>query len=594
MRRQDAEHSGKKRGGKRGTMHSVYALCSVIGLLFLLSGAAHAQDPLRQLKDETLSYFTPLKGKVVAVMGKVITSDLGSSAGIKKGMRFIILKEGTPFLHPITKEPLGRTETPEGKAVVREVKEKSSAMEIIKGDASLGDIVRISEMKIRVLFYQDKSANWNLADSYYDLLKESGRFEIVDASLNSADNDALLAEARKVSAAVVFAVTGREQDNEMFLKQRILWVEDSSGPAENEVKVEAAYAKALGGSRTMVAPIASASDTLLSFDLPFGAKLISVGDLKGDGTNEVILSTGRDLRVFSLGSGLQDLYELKVAASEDFLWIDTADVDGDGKDEIIVTSLRGRSVDTTSDSLVQAVKDEGKVVSYIYALKGSELSLLWKGNVFLRSLPQTGLIAQKFDSAEGFGGPVFRMVYSSGEVRAGEEIKLPKGVNIYDFVYVDGSGAAKNVLAYDDSGYLNLYNEMGLRIWRSNDNYGGMLTTFKKAAPTVMVDRGVWSIKDRLFVRNRDSFAVKRIPLASMAKGLGYKSSQIKTLLWTGFSMEENTLVEGISGAIQDYAFAGDKLIVLSKPLFGIKFKNIMKGENPLGSMLYIYSLKGM
>jgi len=594
MRSQGAAHTRRKGEGQKGIVHSLYALCSVIGLLFLLSGAANAQDPLLQLKEETLSYFTPLKGKVVAVMGKVITSDLGASSGIRKGMRFAILKEGTPFLHPITKEPMGRIETPAGKAVVREVKEKSSTMEIINGDAYLGDIVRISEMKVRVLFYQDRSADWNLADSYYDLLKESGRFEIMDTPLVSMNDAVLLAEAKKMNAALAFVVTGREQEKEIFLKQRILWVEDSSGLAENEVKIEAAYAKALRGSRTMGAPIASASDTLLFFDLPFGAKLIAVGDLKGDGTQEIILSTGSDLRVFALGSGLQGLYELKVAAADDFLWIDTGDINGDGKDEVIVTSLRGRSVDTTSDSLVQAVKDEGKVVSYIYALKGSELSLLWKGNLFLRSLPQTGLIAQKFDSAEGFGGPVFRMHYAAGEVKAGDEINLPKGVNIYDFVYVDGSGAARNVLAYDDGGYLNLYNEMGLRIWRSNDNYGGMLTTFKKAAPTVMVDRGVWSIKDRLFVRNRDSFAVKRIPLASMAKGLGYKSSQIKTLLWTGFSMEESTLVEGISGAVQDYAFAGDKLIVLSRPLFGIKFKNIMKGESPLGSMLYIYSLKGM
>jgi hypothetical protein len=574
--------------------HPVFAVCSLIGLLFLLSGAARAQDPVSQLKEETLSYFTPLKGKVVAVMGKVITSDLGASAGIRKGMRFAILKEGTPFLHPITREPLGRIETTAGKAVVRGVKERSSTMEIISGDAHLGDIVRISEMKIRVLFYQDRSADWNLADSYYNLLKESGRFEIVDTPLNSAPDDALLTEAGKVNAAVVLVVTGRQQDKEMVLKQRILLVEDGAELAAQEVRVEAAYAKALRGSRTTVAPLASAGDTLLSFDLPFGAKLLAVGDLKGDGTYEVILSTGSDLRVFSLGSGLQNLYELKVSASDDFLWIDATDVDGDGKDEIIVTSLRGRSVDTTGDSLVQAVKDEGKVVSSIYTLKGPELSLLWKGNLFLRALPHTGLVGQKFDSADGFGGPVFRMLYASGEVKTGDELRLPKGVNIYDFVYVDGSSVAANVLAYDDSGFLNLYNETGLRIWRSNDTYGGILTSFKKASPSVMVDRGVWSIKDRLFVRDRDTFAVKRIPLASMAKGLGYKSSQIKTLLWTGFSMEEGTLVEGISGAVQDYAFVEDKLIVLSKPLFGIKFKNIMKGENPTGSMLSVYSLKGM
>ncbi|HXX54440.1 MAG TPA: VCBS repeat-containing protein [Thermodesulfovibrionales bacterium] len=594
MRSQDTKINKNTGEGQKQIVNSVFALLSLIGLLFLFSGVACAQDPLRELKDETLSYFTPLKGTVIAVMGKVITSDLGSAAGVRKGMRFAIHREGTPFLHPITKEPMGRIETPVGSAVVREVKEKNSVMEIIKGDASLGDVVRISEMKPRVLFFQDKSADWNLADSYYDLLKESGRFEIIDTSLNSASDDTLIAEAKKVNATLVFALTGRQQDKELFLKQRIFWVEDASALMEDELKVEAAYAKALGGSRTTVAPIASADDTLLSFDLPFGAKLVALGDLKGDGTHEIILSTGRDLRVFTLGSGLQDMSELKVSATDDFLWIETADVDGDGKDEIIVTSLRGRNVDTTSDSLVRDIKDTGRVVSYIYALKGSELSLLWKGNLFLRYLPQTGLVAQKFDVMDGFGGPVFRVTYSSGEVRAGDDLKLPKGVNIYDFVYIDGSGATRNVLAYDDSGYLNLYNEMGLRIWRSTDDYGGMLTTFQKAASTVMVDKGAWSIKDGLFVRNRDTFAVKRIPLSNMAKGLGYKSSQIKTLLWTGFSMEESTLVDGISGAVQDYGLVGDKLIVLSRPMFGIKFKNIMKGESPLGSMLYIYSLKGM
>jgi len=586
---------GRKKGeGQKGIVQSLSALFSLIGLLFLFSDAAHAQDPLRDLKDETVSYFTPLKGKVVAIMGKVVTSDLGSSAGVRKGMRFTILKEGTPFLHPITKEPMGRIETPAGRAVVTVVKEKSSTMEIIRGDANLGDIVRISEMKPRVLFYQDKSADWSLADSYYDLLKESGRFEIIDTSLNSASDEALLSEAKKVNAALVFVVAGRQEDKEMFLKQRILWVEDGSGLGENEVRIEAAYAKALRGSRAMTAPIVSAGDTLLSLDLPFGAKLLTAGDLKGDGTQEIILSSGRDLRIFGLSSGLQDMNELKLSATEDFLWIDAADVDGTGKDKIIVTSLRGRSEDTTGDSLGKTVKDVGRVVSYVYELKGSELSLIWKGNFFLRYLPQVGLVAQGFDISEGFGGPVFRMLYFSGEMKAGDELKLPKGVNIYDFVYVDGSGAAKNILAYDDSGYLNLYNEMGLRIWRSNDNYGGILTTFTKIAPTHMVDTGAWSIKDRLFVRNRDSFAVKRIPVASVAKGLGYKSSQIKSLLWTGFSMEEGTLVDGISGTVLDYAFVGDKLIVLSKPLFGIKFKNIMKGESPLGTMLYVYSLKGI
>jgi len=65
------------------------------------------------------------------------------------------------------------------------------------------------------------------------------------------------------------------------------------------------------------------------------------------------------------------------------------------------------------------------------------------------------------------------------------------------------------------------------------------------------------------------------------------------TLFWTGLSMDERTLVDSISGSILDYAISGDWLIVMSKPLFGIKTENILKGENPMGSMLYIYSLTG-
>jgi hypothetical protein len=57
--------------------------------------------------------------------------------------------------------------------------------------------------------------------------------------------------------------------------------------------------------------------------------------------------------------------------------------------------------------------------------------------------------------------------------------------------------------------------------------------------------------------------------------------------------MEERILVDDISGSLLDYAIAGDRLIVLCKPLFGLKAKNILKGENPVGDMLYIYSLKG-
>jgi hypothetical protein len=58
-------------------------------------------------------------------------------------------------------------------------------------------------------------------------------------------------------------------------------------------------------------------------------------------------------------------------------------------------------------------------------------------------------------------------------------------------------------------------------------------------------------------------------------------------------SMDEGVLVDGIKGTLLDYALAGDKMIVLASPFLGVKFENILKGENPLGAMLYIYSVQG-
>jgi hypothetical protein len=78
-----------------------------------------------------------------------------------------------------------------------------------------------------------------------------------------------------------------------------------------------------------------------------------------------------------------------------------------------------------------------------------------------------------------------------------------------------------------------------------------------------------------------------------MAKGLGYSKSQIRSLWWTGVSMEERTIIDDIPGNALDYTIAGDKIIVLDKPVLGIKFKNILKGENPIGTVLYIYPLRG-
>ena len=474
-----------------------------------------------------------------------------------------------------------------GKLVIKEVGADSSTGEIIEGSAKEGDKVRISEIPVNLLFCQSRDTDWYTADSYYKKLKETGRFNLIDTGVEPEDTAKVIEEAKRRHADVALLLTSQKTNSGMVLTQRLLWVSDGISFSETSAAVDSAYEKQLRSGDEFFK--LRNEQAYLQLDLPIDAKLITVCDVAGDGKREIVLSTGKDIMFFTLGADLHPaLGGIKIVGStlDDHLWLDSIDLNRNGRDEIVVTSMRG---------------DE--VVSYVYELKDTEFNLLYKGNVFLRRLGDR-LIAQEYSRSEGFSGDVFEIVWDGG-YKKGKTLKLPKGVNIYDFVFFEDPQKGRLLLAYDEGGFLNVYNENNIRVWRSKTGTGGFLRTFKRdrtskreasttMIDTTMIDRGEWSVKDRLFLRNKDIFLVDRTPLLDMIKGLGYKRSRIQSLWWNGLSMEESVLVDNVSGTIFDYAVQGQKILFLASPMFGIKPGNILKGENPLRTELYIYNVKGI
>ncbi|MEW6001307.1 MAG: VCBS repeat-containing protein [Nitrospirota bacterium] len=540
-----------------------------------LSSSYADDSPLNRLRNEVISYLKPVTGKITTVEDGKVVVDLGTKDALKKGMRFNVLREGSPFIHPITKEFLGRLESSVGSLEIKEVGPDSSTAVILSGDARAGDKIRISGTKINLLFCQSRDIDWHIADSYYRSLKETGRFNMIDTGLETEEPSKAIEEAKRLNAEIILILTVKEVDSGKLITQRLFWVLDGSRFSEMDTKVDITYEKELRfGEELFTRP---KGETWLQFDLPASMRLVSTGDIDGDGRQEIVLSTGKDIKVYTFGADLQPALgetEIKGSVLDDNLWIEAIDLNRNGRDEIIITAKRGDDV-----------------ISYIYELRGTEFILLYKDNVFLRKI-ENGLIAQAYSSMEGFDGDIFKIVWD-GEYRRGERIRLPKGVNIYDFQFIEDPQRGRLIFAYDDEGFLNLYDERDVKIWRSKTYTGGFLSTFKKKALSTIVEKGEWAIKDRLFLRNREIFIVKRIPLLEMAKGLGYKNSQIRNLWWNGFSMEEDVLIDDIRGSILDYVVAGEKIIILASPMFGIKAGNILKGENPLKTILYVYSIKG-
>ncbi len=545
-------------------------LVILISFLFAATAFGAEQDPITKLKDDTMAYFKPQLGKVLRTEDDTVFLSIGEKEGLKPGMRLRVLRAGAPFVHPVTKELLGNVEAMVGKIEIRDVQAQSSSGKVVEGEAKEGDSVRISETKMRLFFCQDKSIDWYLADDLYRKLKSSGRVEMVDTSLETDDETKVLAEAKKAGAEVAIIVTGKEAEKTTQMRVRLYWVADGVKFVDNGTTIDAAVAKELRFGEEFFSPQTGGAVT--AFDLHFSARLIAAGDIYGDRKQEVLFSTGSDVRIYLPGADLKLMGEVKGSTKDDHIYLDTIDVDRDGKDEIIVTSMRNDTV-----------------VSYIYGLEGSGFKKLWEGNYFLRRLGDR-LIAQAY--SDGFSGDIFYVKWDGG-FASGDKIKTPVGVNIYDFVPIEGGADEKALFAYDDDGYLNLYDDKGTRLWRSGSSNGGFITSFKKQSPTTYAPEKVWSMKDRLVQTRREVFAVRRVPLTEKARGLGYKRSEIRNYWWNGFSMEEGVLIDGVSGSIRDYTAAGDQIMVLASPFMGVKFGNILKGENPLGAILYIYSVKG-
>jgi hypothetical protein len=540
---------------------------------FIMVSVAHGEDdPITKLAADTVAYFNPIAGTVTHVEGKTVTMAFSEKDVPASGMRLKVLREGEPFYHPVTKELLGKFEATVGRIEISDVRAGGATGKIVEGEAKEGDTVRISDTRVRLLFCQARAVGWSLADDYYRKLKATGKFEMVDTALETADEAKVLEVAKKKGAEAAIILTSKESGKKTLLRERLYWVSDGKNFLDRETVLPAGFDEGPKAGQEFFSP--KAAEVLMKFDLPLGDQFVTMADIDGNGTQEIVLATTNSIRVYKFGVDLQLLWEIKGSAADDYIWVDAADLDRDKKDEIIVTSMKS-----------------GRIVSCIYGFNGSGFVKLWEGNYFLREMGG-GLIAQAYSAAEGFSGDVYHVTWK-GTFRLGDRVTLPQGVNIYDFVYVESPENQRLVLAYDNNGFLNLYDSTGARVWRSSSGSSGFNATFKKQSPVVFRDAGEWSVKDRLISRGGDVLAVQRIPLFGMAEGLGNKNSRINDYWWNGLSMEEDVLIDGIGGNVLDYSLVGDKIAVLSRPLMGIKFGNILKGENPIGSVLSVYVVRG-
>jgi len=541
--------------------------------------------------DAMEAFFRPMSGNVVSAKGSLLVADL-SDADVIPGMRFSVMRATATFTHPVTGEEVTGTETPVGMAEVVEAAEgQRSRLRLIDGVAAKGDIIRISSSQVQVYFYQTAGVDWDVSEEYYYWLVGSERYNVIDALPESSGEGELRKAALDAGASLVLVISPETmpegQGPGVALRQRAIWASDGKELYTSVIVVDEEMLRKFKLSGEVFWP--TRGKPILELKAPFRAKFIEAADLDCDGVDEMVISSGTSLSVFALDIklwppfGLEEPLEIEGDMRRKHAWLEAADLDGDGCDELLLST----------------VKEEHDAHSYIYDYSGGKVRVVWEGDVFARILDGTPYV-QDFDPGGGYTGKIRKLSSVPGGWKAetgGASLGLPDGVNIYDFSYINAGQGIRHTLAYDRQGFLALYNgTSGEMLWRSDGSYGGAVNVFKRSvsiAPEIDNNVEMWHVNDRMLSRGPAVYAIYRELMSERAPGLGFKGSGIIRLTLTGEAVKEEVFIRDIPSAAVSMTVSAERMYVL-RDTYSINALNLFRGRKIFISKIMVYSHEGM
>jgi TolB-like protein len=286
-----------------------------------------------------------------------------------------------------------------------------------------------------------------------------------------------------------------------------------------------------------------------------GVKGLALGDVDGDGRTEVVFVSDRRVYVYRFQGGrLLRVWEMDGRTNQEFVGVDVADVNGNGRAEIFVTSVKMPA--QVPDSFV--VEWDGGSFRTV-----SEASA-WYYRVV--NIPDRGpvLFGQKGRREDVFVRGVYELAWRNGEYAPDERLTLPKGVNLYGFALGDVMNNGEHmVAAYDDEDHILLYNRSGEEQWRSDNQYGGSLNYLESSAhggtADDLMDR--LYLPQRIFIRDMDGDGQNEVIVSSNQGALGrllahyrkFSRGHIESLSWTHLGLTPSSQTRELSGHISDY-----------------------------------------
>lgn len=227
---------------------------------------------------------------------------------------------------------------------------------------------------------------------------------------------------------------------------------------------------------------------------------INVADLDNNGVEEILLLTTGKLLIYR-----QNEEKIRMLATVDlpnylrYHALSALDLDGNGLKEIFIAA----SNDQRPHSMV--LEWDGDKVTWIFK----------KLNAYLRAVDVPGvgpaLFGQSYPGDKRFGDGIYQVQSLDDEQgmvkgeQLGNQLHLPKGINLFDFTLADITGdGALNVIAIDQHHRLQVYGRDGTLLWSGSEIYGASNNFYGSISDTTGDDMQLIYLKTRILVRDID------------------------------------------------------------------------------------------
>jgi hypothetical protein len=551
------------------------------------SFTAAAAEVARKVADA----FPRLEGLVIRVDGDLLYLDLGEDQRAAPGMELSVSRPGQEFRNPYTGKVLGVLDREIASARIVEVRDKYSVARVVSRQGDLAvqeqDKVRMTGARLTVVLPpvdtgQVRTVNARaLTREIQTALGKTGRFEVIDdRRLRSAGFPAKPAE---LAAPDTLKGLGTRLHASALLMGRVVPAEQSlriemevlSTATARPVTVASAdirsrdprMAIALGQRGPGGTPLATTEFVVRDAGPAVVANLmrgpefenemrgLAAGNVFGDGRRTLVTTDGRRVLAMAFdGTRYQRVWEGRIPPPGNAFAVDVADVNGDGRAEIFVTSYGA-----------------GRLSSYVMEFDGKEMRRVWEDvPLFFRSVPAANgrgarVFAQRAAPGGAFEGPVRPILWQDGHYVEGPPLELPAGVNIYRFALAEGPAQeGSTILAYDPKSFLEVVDASGKVRYRSKESYGGGELTLE-VRPGPGLPGGFFTnprvyLGSRIVPREgRGQFLVPKNFLTAnwFLSGFGiYDRSKLYGLRWEGGSLHTAWETKEVDGYIADYAVA--------------------------------------